>query len=77
MVLIGPIVAEVESLLTIIFTLMVLTIKCWISYYSKTSTASPRLNVHALIFEFAFSFRKQVHAQIEWCPPYGGVYTYR
>ena len=25
-------------------------------------TASPRIKVHALIFEVAFSFRKQVHA---------------
>ena len=28
------------------------------------STVSPRLNVHALIFENVLSFRKQVHALI-------------
>ena len=33
-------------------------------YISETITVSPRINVHALIFEDALSFRKLVHARI-------------
>ena len=31
---------------------------------SKLPTVSPRINVHALIFEDALSFRKHVHALV-------------
>ena len=36
----------------------------WFFLLKKLSTVSPRINVHALIFEDALGFRKKVHALI-------------
>ena len=38
--------------------------KLKLKHFMKHVTVSPRINVHALIFEDALIFRKQVHALI-------------